>query len=111
MLPNADQAELFFSDLAFEPEMAELVKRFVQILPIRIAAMQQMASAENWDELGRLAHQFKGAAGSYGFPQLASAAEYVEQSARDRRSASDVSIALDRLGAVCSNTRAGIPLS
>jgi histidine phosphotransfer protein HptB len=106
-----DATNLFFSELAREPEMAALVSAFVHDLPGRLDAMNQVAEAGDWQELSCLAHQLKGAAGSYGFPQLALAAAGVEESARDGRPAQDIAVALERLGAACAQTRAGIPLS
>jgi len=51
-------------------------------MPDRIDHVQQLLQAADWDELGRFAHQMKGAAGSYGFNQLTPLAARVETAAR-----------------------------
>ena len=108
-LPNTDGANLYFSELAREPDMAELVELFVQELPSRLAALQRAANAHDWPEVGRLAHQLKGASGSHGFPHLASAAASVEWTSRDRGLENEAGDALYRLANLCEQTRAGTP--
>jgi histidine phosphotransfer protein HptB len=109
MSSHSDEARLYFSDLAREPDMGEIVELFVQELPIRVAALREAASNNNWEDVGRLAHQLKGASGSHGFPELASAAADAERSARFGGRESDITAALDRLAIICALARAGNP--
>ena len=73
---------LLYSTLGDDPEMGELVEMFVGDLPDRIQAIQSAMTAIDLEEIGRLAHQMKGAAGGYGFDQLTAVALGVEQAAR-----------------------------
>jgi len=109
MSPSVAPAEPYFSTLAQDPETAELVDQFVGELPDRLAAILQSAEACDWPNVSRLAHQLKGAGGSYGFPQLGSAAGELERVARGRSSAVEVAAALEQLVSICTRARAGLP--
>jgi HPt (histidine-containing phosphotransfer) domain-containing protein len=61
-----------------DPEMAGAVAEFVGLLPHRLAEMRQAAAAGLWEALRRLAHQMKGAGGSYGYACLTDAARELE---------------------------------
>jgi HPt (histidine-containing phosphotransfer) domain-containing protein len=95
----------FVSQLAGDPDLRELIERFVHELPQRLAKLRLAACADNLPEVGRLAHQLKGAGGSYGFPALTEAAHELERAARVVQSSSDVCRALEWLNAVCDRTR------
>ena len=71
-----------YSDLAADPDLVALVELFVGELPDRILAMRQSFDTEDWDELGRLAHQIKGACGTYGFHGLTRFAARLESACR-----------------------------
>ena len=79
--------------------MAEIIDQFVDSLPEKIRAMQQMLAAADYDNLQRLAHQLKGAGGGYGYPCLTENAKSLEQAAQsqDRESAHLSLSALDDL--------------
>lgn len=53
-----------------DPEMADIVREFVGGLANRAREMGAALSAQDWDRLRTLAHQLKGAGGSYGYPDL-----------------------------------------
>jgi histidine phosphotransfer protein HptB len=61
-----------------DPEDAELIEYFLEELPEKIAAINTAQSEENIEELGRIAHQLKGAAPGFGFPAIGSAAGDLE---------------------------------
>jgi HPt (histidine-containing phosphotransfer) domain-containing protein len=106
---TADPGELFFSTLARDPEMAELVSVFVLELPSRLAAIRRAASDGDCPTINRLAHQLKGAGGSYGFAQLSSAAGDLDRAACSHLTFEEVAAALDRLANICNRVRAGRP--
>jgi HPt (histidine-containing phosphotransfer) domain-containing protein len=66
------------SQLANDPEMAELVDLFVGELPKRVESVMQAWRARELESLKRLAHQLKGSCAGYGFPSLGQAAAKVE---------------------------------
>jgi HPt (histidine-containing phosphotransfer) domain-containing protein len=95
-----------YSSLSGDPEMAELLALFVNELPQRLAEIRQAAQRHNWQEVRRLAHQLRGAGGSYGFPLLTIAAGRVEDIANEQTSVKELRAALDRLTAVSERLRA-----
>jgi histidine phosphotransfer protein HptB len=99
--------DVLVSQLAGDPDLRDLIEQFVTELPHRLATLRMAACADNLPEVGRLAHQLKGAGGSYGFPQLSEVAKELERAARVMQSAADVWRALDWLTAVSQKTRAG----
>jgi HPt (histidine-containing phosphotransfer) domain-containing protein len=109
-LGGALAAGCYFSELSREADLVDLIELFVEELPERVVRMKQAAGEENWQEVGRLAHQLKGAGGSYGFPQLTAAAWQVERAAREVGSARAVAEALLGLEVVCERVRAGAPV-
>jgi histidine phosphotransfer protein HptB len=106
---NTEDTVLYFSELGSDPEMGQLVELFVQELPSRLTTIQRAASDHDWQDVGRFAHQLKGAGGSHGFPELASAAASVERAARGGGLEAEVTAALKRLAFTCAQTRAGTP--
>jgi HPt (histidine-containing phosphotransfer) domain-containing protein len=100
---------LYFSDLAHDAGLAEIIELFVGELPGRVDAMRQAVKAGDLALVGRLAHQLKGAGGSHGFPHLSKIAWEVERAARELCSSSEASAALNRLAEACAKTRAGNP--
>jgi histidine phosphotransfer protein HptB len=101
--------ELYYSKLAHEPDVAELVELFVNELPGRLEEMAWATTRGDWQEVARLAHQLKGAGGSHGFAQLTPYAWKLEQAARNFTSEGEVAAALDKLIAVAARVRAGVP--
>ncbi len=83
-LPAADEGPLR-SQYADRPAIARLLGEFVGRLDERVQAMEMALAASQTDELRRLAHQLKGAAGSYGYPGLSAAAKILEDEARQGR--------------------------
>ena len=78
---NAPDPNAFSLDIN-DPEDAELIEYFLGELPERVDAITQAVSSEDVEELGRLAHQLKGAAPGFGFPAIGSAAAQLEGSIR-----------------------------
>jgi HPt (histidine-containing phosphotransfer) domain-containing protein len=56
--------------LVDDPEMRDLVEEFVDGLTERVVEFRQAYEQLDWDQLAKLAHQLKGAGGSYGYPDL-----------------------------------------
>jgi CheY-like chemotaxis protein len=102
---DAGSAAPIVSAFADDPDMTEVVERFVAALPTRVAEMQAAArNPDSADTLRRLAHQMKGAAGGYGFPQITTAAARVEEALKDQRRPEALR-ALDDLAALCARVR------
>lgn len=70
------------SELASDPDMAELIQMFLSELPERLAAFETAVSAGEVDTLKRLAHQLRGAAAGYGYSSIGTAAGAIEDRIR-----------------------------
>ena len=99
----------FFSSLAADPDLAEIVEMFVEEMPGRIRGLQQQFVSNDWDELARLAHQLKGAAGSYGFDQITPYAARLERSVRNGLPMNEIRSAHEDLCEACARVRVGCP--
>lgn len=62
-----------------DPEMAAILRLFIEELPQRAAAVAGLFRAGDTTGLRRLAHQLKGSCGGYGFPTIGQAAGTVER--------------------------------
>ena len=69
------------SELADDPELAEIIEQFVDSLPADLRASQQALNNNDFHTLKRIAHQLKGAGGSYGYSALTDAARTLEETA------------------------------
>jgi PAS domain S-box-containing protein len=67
------------SDLEDDPEVRELVRQFAYALTARVEAITVAVRAQDCGRVARLAHQLKGAAGSYGYPLVSDLARRLEQ--------------------------------
>lgn len=103
------EAEYIYSELSSDEDLGELVEIFVSEIPNRVSALTAGAETSNWEELTRLAHQLKGAAGSYGFHQMTPVAAHLESICRNRHPEEEILAALDDLVNLCGKIRAGAP--
>ncbi len=106
---NAENAPTFYSALGDDPELRELVTIFVDEIPDRVNLLVGCLASGDWDGLGRLAHQFKSAVGSYGFGQLVLPAGRLETAVREGHAEDLVEEALATLTELCNCVRAGSP--
>lgn len=100
----------FYSVLGDDPDLGEIVTLFVEEMPLRIRHLQAHFGCANWDELARLAHQLKGAAGSYGFDQLTPFAARLEKAVRNGEPQASIRAVLEDLVEACGRVRAGAPV-
>jgi len=70
------------SELADDPDFAEIIAEFVAGLDDKVRAMRGALAHGMMDDLRKLAHQLKGAGGSYGYGGLTHAARLVEEAAK-----------------------------
>jgi signal transduction histidine kinase/DNA-binding NarL/FixJ family response regulator len=92
--------ETLQSVFADKPVIARILPKFLSCLDARLQAMDAALAGGEWEELRRLAHQLKGAGGSYGFPSVSEAAKKLEYAARDRLSAA-ATASLAEVSALC----------
>jgi PAS domain S-box-containing protein len=99
--------EAILSAFRNDPDMAGVIAEFVGQLPERLAQMRQAAGAGLWDVLRRLAHQMKGAGGSYGYACLTEAARELESHA-NQADAEGAVLALNHLARLGERIQAGL---
>jgi HPt (histidine-containing phosphotransfer) domain-containing protein len=107
MTTCALDAGLLYSDLAADADLADLVDLFVCELPGRLRELETAIGQDDVDLVRQLAHQLRGAGGSYGFPALGPPAGELEQAARRCESIPILVLALEDLAEVSSRVRAG----
>jgi HPt (histidine-containing phosphotransfer) domain-containing protein len=105
---SADVA--YYSVLGDDQDLADIVALFVEEMPLRVRHLKAHFGCANWDELARLAHQLKGAAGSYGFDQLTPFAARLEKTVRNEEPQTSIREALDDLVDACGRVRTGAPV-
>lgn len=89
------------SAFADDPDMLELVEWFVEQIPQRVRQLEESFENGTLEELGTLAHQLKGAGGSYGFPQITESARRLEQQSRES-DVEEIRRGLDELVDLCN---------
>ena len=97
------------SELAGDPDLADLVSAFVSELPARIEAIQKALTVQEGKQLRVLAHQLKGAAGGYGFPTITEAAKALELSVKSQAGLDEIKTRIDSLAQLCNRASAGSP--
>jgi HPt (histidine-containing phosphotransfer) domain-containing protein len=97
----SDDSSPLYSALASDQDLQEIIRLFVDEMSDRIAAFEQYLASGSWEELGRVAHQLKGSAGSHGFIMLSHAAADVVTTIRSSAGQNEIAAATARLVALC----------
>jgi HPt (histidine-containing phosphotransfer) domain-containing protein len=103
MLP--DSSEPLPSEYADDPDMADILVEFVNILSLRAAALAEALAKNDLVTLKRIVHQLKGAAGGYGFPSITEQAKNVEDAMSAAGDGTQLKKAVESLCSLCN--RAG----
>jgi len=98
-----------YSRLGTDPNLAEIVEMFVEEMPDRIARLLDLYESADWEELRRMAHQLKGAAGSYGFDPISPCAARLETAVREEAPEDQIRAAVDELVGMCRRATSGAP--
>ncbi|GAB6167189.1 hypothetical protein JCM19992_31890 [Thermostilla marina] len=101
--------EPLYSTYGDDPDLGELVEMFVEEMPDRMRTLNEYYEAKDWEELRKVTHQLKGAAGSYGFEPITFAAAALEDCLRRAPSEENVSALFESLIDLCRRARAGAP--
>ena len=100
------QDEAVRSEFADDPEMTIILEGFLQRLTGHVDDMSKAIAAGRCEDLQRMAHNLKGASGSYGYPSLTDAAKGLEDAAKGRDLAAS-GLALDGVTALCRAIQRG----
>ena len=97
-LPSAEDRSPLRSEFADDPEFAVILMPYVAGAEDKIRALRAAATSLPADRepVTALAHQIKGSAGGYGFPQVTEAAADLLSAARGGTD-DEVAVAFDRL--------------
>ncbi len=101
-----DVPETICSNLADDEDLTDLIDEFVAELEEDISTMRKALESCDYDGLRRLAHQIKGAGGSYGYPMLTEAANVLEEAAESNDEAACMT-SLDELAILCLAVKQG----
>jgi histidine phosphotransfer protein HptB len=104
-----NDTEYVYSRLGSNPDYGEIVEMFVEELPKRAASLLEHLDKGDWESLRRVAHQIKGAAGSYGFDTISPIAGKLEATVRNSDPEADIRKAIAELADICNRARAGQP--
>lgn len=107
--PPSACGEPIYSQLAGDPDLVDLVAMFVDEIPLRMAGLRECFQAGDREQLGTLAHQLKGASGSYGFEPLSPLAARLETAARQNEPEEAMRQALEALIEMSARLRADAP--
>jgi HPt (histidine-containing phosphotransfer) domain-containing protein len=102
--------EPVYSEFAGDADLAEILEEFVSGLDEHVSQMRDALAHGVHSELRRLAHQLKGAGGSYGYPQLTEAAAALESAAKDEDTEA-ATLKLGEMASLCAAIRAGLKAS
>jgi HPt (histidine-containing phosphotransfer) domain-containing protein len=89
--------------------MAQLVDRFVRGLDQRVESLRKAIVEDDHQQLKVIAHQLKGAAGGYGFPEISRAAANIESAVHEQNLQS-LQTQLDELVGLCDDARQRTPV-
>lgn len=104
--PTVDMGFLY-STLASDPDLSEIVDLFIDEMPGRVQNLNNALAESDWTQLGRYAHQMKGACGSYGFDRLSESAARLERACRPLPCEEQIRTAVEELTALCQCVRRG----
>ena len=107
MREPTNETDRLISDLADDPDLADLVEEFVAELPARVQALEQACADADLDALARLAHQLKGSAGGYGFPSITDMAAELEKRAKAKEDLDALRHAVQQVVDLCRRATAG----
>ena len=99
--PASETGAAIRSLLAGEQDMTELIDWFVEELAKDVQRIETALDAADRTQLASIAHQLKGAAGSYGFPALSEQADRVESAIAREEAADRVQREVHALLALC----------
>lgn len=106
--PEPSKTRCLISQLLLEDgNLRDIVEEFVAGLSVRISEIRKAHEQLDWDRLTLLAHQLKGAAGSYGYPDISQLCAELETRCR-RHQADEFARQIAELNALARAAREGL---
>jgi len=100
------QSDGIASQSANDPQLVDILPRFVERLPSQLDALCVALEEERLEDVERLAHRITGAGGSYGYPTLSEVAKSLEVAAK-ARDVGGATAALAEVKEVCTAIQVG----
>lgn len=94
-----------YSIYADDPEMSELIAGFIYQLPNRIGALRSALHLNDIKTIKLFAHQLRGTAGSYGFPQITEIATRLERLCDENATKEEIIPVAEELIALCAHVK------
>jgi HPt (histidine-containing phosphotransfer) domain-containing protein len=105
-MPYSDLSDpVIYSKFGEDPELIEVIEIFVSEMPDRTANMHACYERSDWAGLRQLAHQLRGAAGSYGFQSITELSARLEAAVVEMKSPANIRRALEDLSDLCGRIR------
>lgn len=92
--------------LLVDPDLLDLINRFVSRLPGMRDAITKTYDAEDWGLLTNLVHQMKGVGGNYGYPALTNVCFSIEELLKEKNF-ENIKNELDEFNVICEKILAG----
>lgn len=89
-----------------DPDLLDLINRFILRLPGMRDAITKAYDAEDWELLTNLVHQMKGVGGNYGYPILTNICFSIEKLLKEQEF-EDIKKKLDEFKGICEKILAG----
>lgn len=83
---QTQQSFLVSTLLKDDPGSLKLIKRFVEKIPASLKQVEEMIEISDWKNLSDKLHEIKGTGGNYGYPDIHSIAEKMENKVKDKNS-------------------------
>lgn len=80
-----ESAKLISQLLSEDADLRDVVEEFVEGLATRVDELKQAHQTLDWELLTTLTHRLKGAAGSYGYPDISRLCAEMEQRFQDHQ--------------------------
>lgn len=106
--PTPNKADRLISQLLVEDaDLRDVVEEFVAGLQVRVHELREAHAQLDWEQLVTLAHRLKGAAGSYGYPDISQLCADMERKFRAHQAEEFTRLAHE-LSALAAAARAGL---
>lgn len=107
-MPGPISDSVLYSEFRDDQELLPLIEHFVCRLIDKSDRMFELLQSRRFDEIIQLAHQVKGAGGTYGYPTLSEAAGSVEFSAKNEPDVETLRNLIAGLSELCHQATRGL---
>ena len=103
---SSDQQPITSTLLEEEPELIDLIVKFVELLPKRIADISSATNEQDWPALKSQLHTFKGLSANFGFQIISRLTQQIEDTLSHQQFA-NIAPLLEELDSLCQRVSVG----